>query len=279
MDISKILEAAKGIMGGMSVSSSKVSGDPKKKRDDKKDIISDEMKILYKKNLPFDNKSAKDVVKSAATKMGVSPSMLFSSAFQEGMNKAIARPDETSEAYYNASKSGLDTKKYPVDGLYNYGLDTFGQRLDEYKNDLPKDFDQRYKVYNAKNEKNEPIKTAAFMTNEDALIAKAAMLKGAGRTIDTMAEKRGLTLDQKARDYFTMAVYNGGEGNAQIMLDEYQKAKDKGAFIDQGLTSRKGVHTNIVPRLSRLKLADQLLSEKDEELPINSPQHAATTIK
>lgn len=272
MDISKILEAAKGIMGGMS----SAIGDDGKKKGEKKDVMSDEMKILYKKNLPYDNKSAKDVVNSAATKVGVNPSMLFSSAFQEGMNKAIARPDDISEAYYNAGQKGLDTKAYPVDGMYNYGLDTFGQRLDEYKNDLPKDFEQRYKIYDAKNEKGEAIKTAAFRTNEDALIAKGAMLKGAGRNVDSLAAKLGIPLDEKARNYFTMATYNGGEGNAKIMMNEYAKAKDKNAFIDQGLTSRQGVHKNIAPRIARMQLANQLLTEKDQPIPVNAPQGILT---
>lgn len=242
------------------------SGDPKNKKKvmvsvakPAPDVIGDEMKILYNRPMSYDNnRTAKDVVNSAAKKSGVNSSLLFSSSFQEGMNKAIAKPDETSDAYFNANGKG-DLKGYPVDGFYNYGLDTFGQKLDALKKYLPQGFDSRYKVYDAKNDQGVPIKTAAFKTNEDALIAKGAMMRDVASQVDQMAAKKGIKLDDKARNYFTLAAYNGGEGNAKIMMDEYFKAKDKHSFIDKGETTRQGVHKNIAPRLARMKIADQLL--------------------
>ncbi len=226
------------------------------------DVIGDEMKILYNRPLRYDNNQpASQIVNSAAKKMGVNPSLLFSSSFQEGMNKAIAKPDEVSEAYLNANSKG-DLKDYPVDGFYNYGLDTFGQKLDRIKKYLPAGFEQQYKVYDAQNEKNMPIKTVAFKNNEAALIAKSAMLKDVADTVDSMAVKKGIKLDDKARNYFTLAAYNGGEGNANQMMDEYLKAKDKNDFIDNGRTTRQGVHKNISPRLKRMQLADELLISK-----------------
>jgi len=140
---------------------------------------------------------------------------------------------------------------------------------------LPKDFESRFSVYDALNDKQikdpktgklidapEKIKTAAFRSNEDALIAKGAMIKDIQGTVDSMAAKRGIKLDDKARRYFTLAAYNGGEGNARMMLDEYVKAKDKNDFIDNGRTTRQGVHKNINPRLKRMQMVSELLTPK-----------------
>lgn len=225
-----------------------------------KDTIGDEMKILYNRPLKYDNnRPANEVINTAAKAGGVNPSFLFSSSFQEGMNKAIAKPDEVSEAYELANTKG-ELNKFKIDGYYNYGLDTFGQKLDKLNKYLPKGFESRYKLYDAKNERGEKIKTAAFDSNESALIAKSAMLRDIQDTVDAMAAKRGVKLDDKAKQYFTLAAYNGGEGNAKIMLDEYVKAKDKNDFIDKGRTSRQEVHRNVGPRLKRMSMVDSLLN-------------------
>jgi hypothetical protein len=221
-----------------------------------------EMKGAYKNVMHFDNKPAIEIAKSAATKMGINPALLFSSAYQEGMNKAILKPDEVSEAYNNAEKKGLDTKNFPVDGFYSYGLDTFGDNYSQLKKYLPAGFEKNFKVYKAKNEKGQPITTAAFKSNEDALVAKAAMMKQTNEQINNYAKQKGITIDPEDLDYFTLAAYNGGFGNAKIMMDEYSKSKDKKAFIEKGETTRKGVHTNIYPRISRKKLVQQLLDTK-----------------
>ena len=43
------------------------------------------------------------------------------------------------------------------------------------------------------------------------------------------------------------------------MLDEYSKTGDKNSFIDKGLTSRKGVHKNIAPRMENMPVAKSLM--------------------
>lgn len=242
------------------------TGDPDKKpakvKLAPKDTIGEEMKVLYNRPLKYDkNRGANEVVLSAAKQAGVDPSFLFSSSFQEGMNQAIARPDDVSEAYEIANtKGGL--RGYPVDGFYNYGLDTFGQKLDRLKKYLPEGFEKRYKIYDAENEQKAKIKTAAFDSNESALIAKSAMIRDIQDTVNAMAAKRGIKLDDKAKNYFTLAAYSGGEGNARMMMDEYQKAADKNDFIDNGRTSRGGVHKNIAPRLKRMQMVSELLTPK-----------------
>ncbi len=240
---------AKGLMG---------EGDPVKK----KDIIGDEMRILTGKKLKYDNnRTAKDITLSAAKRAGIDPSFLYSSAFQEGMNQAIAQQDNVSEAYLNASKNDKTFKNYPVDGFLNYGVDTFGNNYDKIKKYLPADYAEGkdFKFYDALNEKKEKIRTAAFKSNEAALVAKSAFLKSEMDNARNYAKKKGLTLDNDDLNYFTLASYNGGPGNMQKIMDEYASAKDKKKFIKEGLTTRSGIHKNISPRLQRMALAAELL--------------------
>jgi len=223
------------------------------------DPIEEEMKSLSGRNFTYDNRPVSDVVKSAASKVGVNPALLYSSAFQEGMNKSIVHPDEVSEAYVTA-KMGND---FPVDGFYNYGLDKFGDRYKDLKQYLPANFENEFKLYPAKNEKGQPIQTAAFKNNEDALMATGAFMKAEQNRVSDYAKSKGVDLNDKALNYFTLASYNGGfNENAKHMIDEYAKADDKDKFIDSGATSRKGVHKNIYPRLQRMQLADELLNPK-----------------
>lgn len=231
--------------------------DPK----DPKNPFAKEMRILARKNLPYDNLNSLDLVRNASKQTGVNPALLFASSFQEGMNKAIARPDEISEAYLNAVK-GDDATNFPVDGFYNYGIDKFSDYLPRIQADLPKGFEQRYKMYPAKNEVGEDINTVAFKTNADALIVKSAILKDAMREVDMYAKEKGVELDDNAKNYFTLARYNARPQTFKLMMDEYSKAKDKKAFIEKGETSKGNVHKNIYPRLENMTVAQSLLDEK-----------------
>lgn len=230
-----------------------VGGDPD-------DPMVKEMKKMAAMKMKFDNLPAPILAKRAATKVGINPSLFFSSAWQEGMNKAVAKPDEVSEAYLNA-KIGND---YPVDGFYNYGVDRFGERAKDLiaKGYLPKDFD--YKPYSALNEKNEKIVTAAFKNNESAMMAKAAMMRDTMERVRDMAKKKGVELDDDALNYFTLAGYNSGEGNAQKMLDKYKGAKDKKRWISDGDSEWQRVHKNISPRIKNMKAAFELLENNKE---------------
>lgn len=237
------------------------NGDPKKKKKEQPYDLDAELKQSYNKVMTFDNKPAIEIVRTVGEKSGVDPALLFSSAYQEGMNKAILKPDEVSEAYLNAQeKEGLDTNKYPVDGFYNYGLDTFGDQYERLKKYLPEGFEERFKTFKGKNEKNETITTAAFMTNEDALLAKTAFIKDIQDQIKTYSEQNNIQIDPADINYFTLAAYNGGVGRAKTMLKEYAAAKDKRKFIDLGGTTKKEIHQNISPRLKRMKLINELLN-------------------
>lgn len=223
----------------------------------------EEMRQLYKRPLKYDsNKPAVEVVRSAAARAGINPALLFSSSFQEGLNKAIADPDNVSEAYNMALKKDKELSGYPVDGFYNYGTDTFGTRIKELSKYLPKDFEGRYRLFDAVNERGEKVKTAAFKTNEDALVAKSAFIRAEADAISEYAKSKGIPLDEDALNYFTLAAYNSGSGNARKMLEKFAAAKDKKAFLEAGDASWQKVHKNISPRMKNMAIAAELLAEK-----------------
>lgn len=217
-----------------------------------------EMRVLAKRKLNYDNRDSLDLARTASKQSGINPSLLLSSAYQEGMNKAIAHPDDVSEAYINA-KVGDD---FPVDGFYNYGIDKFSEYLPKIKKYLPEGFESQYKIYPAKNELGESINTAAFKTNEGALRVKSAILRDAMDEVDNYAKEKGVTLDDNAKNYFTLARYNARPETFKTMMDEYSKASDKQKFISEGQTSKKNIHKNIHPRLENMIVAQSLLDEK-----------------
>ena len=230
--------------------------DPK----DPKNPFAKEMRVLSKKNLPFDNKNALDLVRASAKQTGIDPYFLYSSAFSEGMNKAIAKPDEVSEAYINAKVEG----DYPVDAFFNYGVDKFSEYLPKIQKYLPKGFENSYKLYPAKNEIGEDIQTAAFRTNQDALTAKAAIMMDTLSETDAYAKEKGIQLDDVSRKYFALARYNASPSTFKAMVDEYATSKDKEGFIKKGVYQNKyggKVHKNIYPRIENMSVAQSLLDE------------------
>ena len=215
-----------------------------------------EMKKFGKTPMIYDNdETPTNITKKVAQRMGVNPSLLFSSAWQEGMNKATLHPDDVSTGYNEAKIPG----EFPVDGFGNYGVDTIGDKWNKVKGYLPQGFENNLKFYKTTNEKNEPITTAAFKTNEDALMAKAAMMKYEADNVFNYAKAKGINLDDKAKNYFMLAAYNGGGNNAKKMIDEYVKAPDKNKFIDEGQTGLGAIHKNIKVRLDNMVTADELL--------------------
>lgn len=241
--------------GGMATTAPLVVGGGKKKPVPVAYDMAGEFRSNGKKLLPYDDKSIIDLSKSVGASMGINPSLLASSAWQEGANKAALSPDDISVGYKDHEK---ELEGYPVDGFFNYGLDTIGDKYDKIKKYLPEGFESKLKFFKTTNEKNQPITTAAFKTNADALTAKAAMLKYEMNNAVDYAKQKGIDLDDKAKNYFMMAAYNGGAGNADKMIDEYIKAKDKNSFIDKGETKLKAIHKNIKTRMDNMAIADEL---------------------
>lgn len=210
---------------------------------------------LLSSTVKYDNKRASEIILNVSKKTGISPEFLSASALQEGMNLAISKPDEVSEAYINA-KVGND---YPVDGFYNYGLDSFSEifpRLSE-KGYLPKDFN--YKEYKALNEKNKEVRTAAFKTNEDALTAKAAMIRDMMDNVKAEASKKGVQLTDDELRYFTLANYNGGLGSVKAMIDEMKSGgSNVSDYIKNGSKVKYQVHKNVSDRMDKMEYLSEV---------------------
>lgn len=234
-----------------------------------------EMRLTYNRPMKYDNKTAPEIVKSVAAKLGVNPQLLYSSAYQEGLNKAITKPEETEK--YLQSK-GWFNKDYPVSGYDMYGLDTFGTRFNEFvqKGYLPQEFKDRFVPVNMDNDHTKKVKdpktgkivvvpdpqkvvSADFKTNEDALMAKAAFLRASSDAAMNTAKSMGIILDPDAANYFTMVAYNAGEGNMKAMLKKYAAAKDKKAFIEKGDAAWQSVHANVSPRMKNMAIAAEFL--------------------
>jgi hypothetical protein len=161
--------------------------------------------------------TAKDMATSAAKPLGLDPSLFYASAMEEGLS-----------GLYKNSKGELNTgyqsrpEGYTIDGNFNFGLDTFSDFADALKKKgyLPKNF--QYAKQETLNEKHEPVNSAFFKNTEDAMTAKAAMLKYTYDKIDSYAKQQGIPLSPKARDFFSLAEFNGGNGRQ--MLNDYHKA-------------------------------------------------------
>jgi hypothetical protein len=210
---------------------------------------------LLDSRLRLDNKSARDVIDSVSKRSGLPKDFIAATALQEGMNLAITNPDDVSEAYLNAKVE----PDYPVDGFYNYGLDTFSDAFPKLvkKGYLTKDF--KYRPYEAVNEQKQKVNTAAFRNNEDALLAKAAYLKDFMDNVKDEAKKKGVDLTDRELKYFTMAGYNGGMGSVKVMFDEMNEQKQKASdYIKTGSKKKAGVHKNVVPRMTKMDYLSSL---------------------
>lgn len=198
----------------------------------------------------------RDAITRAAQKAGVNPSLLYTSAMEEGMQQVLADPNSASEAYVQwADKNPEKAKKFAVDGFFGYGLDRFGENYQQLidKGYLPKDFTNRFTPFDATNEKNEKIKSAAFFSDEDALMAKAAVIRNSSENLKSYLAQNKINLSPKQQDFFTLAAYNYGDAGVKNMLKSYQEKgylKDD-KFLDPSFkpASYSGVYTNVQRRL------------------------------
>ena len=235
--------------------------DPKKvaaKKESEKVLI----KRLLDKPLRYDNnRRAIEVINRVAQKSGLRPAFLAANAMQEGMNLAIQDDsnDELDTEFQDVLPAGKMVDQYPINGYMYYGLDTFGDSVQSLKDKgyLEADFD--FAQYESINEKKQKVKTGAFKSHEDALMAKAAYLKGFRDQVRDYSAKNKVKLDPRTEEYLTMSAYNGGFGNAKMMIDELASGKfDQREYISKGSTSRKGVHKNVAPRLEKMDWIGQM---------------------
>jgi hypothetical protein len=199
--------------------------------------------------------SAKVLATKAASKYGLDPALLYSSAMEEGMSGLF--PDKKGNVDYSGNE------KYPISGFVSFGMDRFGEKFTDLvkKGLLDKDFANKFKPSPETNDKGEKVTSANFVDSDSALQAKAAMMKDFQDTTDQYAKKSNITLSPRAREFFGLVAYNGGEGNMQKIMQNYNKAgalKDDNFIANRPNDDYKTIHTNVG---RRLQMRDALRSE------------------
>jgi hypothetical protein len=249
----------------------KIKKDKQKKASEK--VI---MRGLLREELPIDNTNVTELINTVASTTGINPSFLAANMFQEGLtemitwNRAKKKSMENSpDVEFEATNKLGEFEDYPVEGYNFYGLDTFGSKYGDLvkKGLLNKDFGEKFTTKTVGNEKRQEVTTADFKTNKDAMTAKAAMINDLVGEVDSYAAKKGIKLDQRAKDYFVMSAYNGGLGNARKMMNELSSSKASTSdFIDKGMTSLKQIHKNVMPRFDKMKMISNMIEGPREPL-------------
>jgi hypothetical protein len=215
--------------------------------------------------------TAKNISEKVGKQFGIDPALLYSSSMEEGMSGLFK------------DKSGKDTKnrkegefgyqdfyydkEYPISGQQSFGLNTFADRFPDLVKDgyLPKEFEKKFR--GEKNEKSgENLMRNDFVDAESALKAKAALLKYTYDDVEKYAKSKGITLTDKAKDFFALASYNGGEGGFRKLLKEY---KEKG-LLDDDKFLKERPNKGKIPEyqdiyghvMKRIKMANALKKEK-----------------
>lgn len=199
--------------------------------------------------------TSKNLATKAASKLGIDPALLYSSAMEEGMSGLF--PDK------NGDIDATKDPKYPVDGFASFGLDNFADAFKGLvkKGYLPADFQNNFKKDTRINEKKEKVASANFKDTDSALQAKAAMMKDTQDQTESFAQKNGISLSPQAKDFFTLINYNAGEANMQKMLKEYARSgylKEDKFLQNRPSDSWKVPYENVV---RRLKMRDALKKE------------------
>lgn len=169
--------------------------------------------------------------KSLSTKMGakydIDPALLYSSSMVEGMsglfkNKATGKDSRNRKEGDPGYLDFYGDHDFPINGANSFGLNTIEERLPELikKGYLPKDFSKNFRG----KEKEGQFSSWDFKNTETAMQAKAALLKHTRDEVDDFAKEHNIELSPKAREFFMLAGYNGGEGGFKTRMLKYQKS-------------------------------------------------------
>lgn len=162
--------------------------------------------------------TSKNLTLKLAKQYNIDPAILYSSAMIEGMSGLY--PDEN-----NTVKAWTGNKEYPVSGAWNFGLDSFQDKLPELqkKGYLPADFQNNFTVGRDVIFKDPTVQATLFKNTDAGYQAKAAMLKNYYDELDDYAKKKGVSLNPNQRNFFALAHFNSG-AHGYEMLDAYNKA-------------------------------------------------------
>lgn len=194
----------------------------------------------------------------SAKRLGLKPSVLFASTIVEGAKGLSGAGENKGEEDWSGDE------KYPVSGFVNFGLDNFSDKYPELvkKGYLSKDFAQNFTKSVQTNEQKKKVNSANFKTVDAAIEAKAAMIKDLQDQTDGFAKMNGIKLSDRARDFFTLVGYNGGEGSMKKMMISYNNGgflKNDDFIINRPTESWKSIHREVA---KRIRGADVLRGEK-----------------
>jgi hypothetical protein len=198
-------------------------------------------------------RGASDTIKNLATKSGkqygIDPALLYSSMMEEGASGLFKNQSGNKDTKGRSpGQFGYQDlyydKDFPVSGNNSFGLNTFADRFPDLvkKGLLPAEFAKNFRGAKSENI-DQDLGRDDFKDTNSAVQATAALLKNHYDDIDSYAKQRGIKLSPKARDFFALADFNGGEGSGHKMLNDYYNngylENDK--FLEKRPTSGKGL--------------------------------------
>ena len=218
--------------------------------------------------------TAKNLSVKTAKEFGLDPALLYSSAMEEGMSGLFKNKDGTDTKHRKPGDFGYQDfygdKEFPINGGQNFGFQTFAERFPELVKGgyLPKEFSKEFRGVKAALADDAQYADANnFKSTDAALKAKAAMLKYSYDEADKYAKEKGINLSKKAKDFFALVLYNGGEGGLHKLLNEY---KQKGLLTNDNFLKENPHKGEKIPEnqdiyahvIRRIRMADALKEQR-----------------
>ena len=219
----------------------------------------------------------KNISVKAAKEYGLDPALLYSSAMEEGASGLFKDKSGQDTKHRKPGEAGYEDyygdKEYPISGGNSFGFQTFNQRFPDLVKGgyLPKDFASKFRNKDATIQEGKVESANDFKSVDDAMKAKAAMMKFGEDKVKDFAKEHDIKLSGKAKDFFTLAWFNGGEGGFEHRMKEYnEKGYLKGdKFLDKRPAEEESVKGtkddvwgHVTPRIHMAKnLKEQNLFE------------------
>lgn len=218
--------------------------------------------------------TAKNLTTKFGKKYGIDPALLYSSAMEEGMSGLFKNQSGNKDTKGRVEgQPGYEDyygdKEFPIDGGNNFGFQTFSERFPDLvkKGYLPASFASNFRGIEAmKKDTNEIHDANNFKTTDAAIQAKAAMMKYGYDYVNDYAKSKNIKLSDKAKDFFTLAWFNGGEGavHKMVQYDKEGYLKDDKFLKEEPKEdeANKGTYKDVYGHVRRrMAMADNLKSE------------------
>lgn len=219
---------------------------------------------LGRANMPIggSEKALKDIV--LQHKDIDNPALFIASLLEEGGDKfqQNSLTPEDREYYRNSAKEG----KFPISGAGAFGLDTIGDRVDEFikKGYLDADFKNRIKIESftqaGEGAGAKTYNSANFRDIEDVILAKKAFFKAEQESLNNFIKKNNIDVSDNVKNLLTVAAYNAGPKGVQDALLSW---KEEGLLDnDKILRFKPKKYTQIWEQgMRRVQGANMLINE------------------